>query len=73
MMIHHARHAGAGSGCQGCDPDVPMPDATTPVFICALCALWFELHGIDDIPEDQRLDLLEKRRDALVVEAVIAE
>lgn len=38
-----ARHPGAGSGCQGCDPAVPVPENRTPIFLCALCVRWMEL------------------------------
>lgn len=55
-----ARHPGAGSGCQGCDPEVKMPAITDRAHVCADCYRWFEQHYGSEAPN--LLHLAERRR-----------
>lgn len=64
-----ARHPGPGSGCQGCDPEVPMPKSTDKPFLCALCQRWMELAFAENVAATNTrkapLELLADRRAAL--------
>ncbi len=66
-----ARHPGPGSGCQGCDPEVPMPTLTTRPFLCPACQRWMEVKFAEHVgatnTRKQPLDLLAERREALSV------
>lgn len=55
-----ARHPGAGSGCQGCDPEVPMPTTTARMFLCTDCYRWFEQTHASSAPDLSQL--AERRR-----------
>lgn len=55
-----ARHAGAGSGCQGCDPEVKMPAITDRAHVCADCYRWFEQHYRSEVLSLSQL--AERRR-----------
>lgn len=51
--ICQARHPGPGSGCQGCDPAVRIPENGEVIFLCALCIRWMQL-TFDGQPRDVR-------------------
>ncbi len=64
-----ARHPGPGSGCQGCDPEVPMPKLSDKPFLCALCQRWMEIKFAEHMGatnvKKKPLELLAERRAAL--------
>jgi hypothetical protein len=67
-----ARHSGAGSGCQGCDPEVPMPTLKDRPFLCAECSRWMELAFAANVAATNTrktpLELLADRRVTLAAQ-----
>ncbi len=63
-----AKHPGQGSGCQGCDPDVPMPTIQDRPFLCAGCADYITRAMTANDPVPNSLDVLKQRR-AMVAKA----